>query len=715
MAENEEKVCPKWPECGCSYQGEQCGMSMPVKEPERARMKLVKQVLGKVKSGEKFHEPAFKQMKRDMELAFDGHDSNWSDEWYTANIVNRHIQQRTAALYAKNPKATAKRRERMDFSIWDEDNKSLQRAMMGVQAANEIGDPTGGALAPMYIKAQSIVEDYSQGQERRKMLERIGKTLEILFSYFMDEQNPDFKTQAKALVRRVITTGCGFVKIGFQRQMERRPEVAARINDVTAQINRLQRLAGDVAKGDLNEGDAELEELRLMLESLMSEQMMIVREGLIFDFPEPDAVIVDPMASQLRGFVGAKWIAHKMYLSPDEVQEVYGYDVSKKAIRYDMKGVAEDRKMYSDVTEFDEHQDTRTNLVCVYEVYDKPSGLMYVVADGCPDFLTDPIAPPMKLETFWPVMCLTFNESEHKEKLYPVSDVGLIAPMQAEYNRARQGLREHRRANRPKYATAAGMLEDEDRAKLQMHPANAVLELQALAAGQKVTDVLQPVPMIGIDPNLYEVKTIFDDIQLVVGAQEATFGGVSKATATETSIAESARMSSMGANVDELDSFMTEIARLSGQILLQEMSIDQVKNIAGPGATWPEFSHQQIQEEIYLEIEAGSTGKPNRAAELANLERILPFLLQMPGIDPVWLVKEVLKRMDDKLDIDRAINDGMLSIAAQNSIQQAMAVGQEVTATPGNAPSQQGQRGTNQLPDPRQPEGSTAPMGANNV
>ena len=170
----------------------------------------------------------------------------------------------------------------------------------------------------------------------------------------------------------------------------------------------------------------------------------------------------------------------------------------------------------------------------------------------------------------------------------------------------------------------------------------------------------------------------------------------------------------MGANVDELDSFMTEIARLAGQILLQEMSIDQVKHIAGPGATWPEFSHQQIQEEIYLEIEAGSTGKPNRAAELANLERILPFLIQMPGIDHVWLVKEILKRMDDKLDIDRAINDQALSITAQNAIQQAEAATQDAMAGPGNAPSEQGQPGVSRLPEPRQPGGSTAPMGANN-
>ena len=238
--------------------------------------------------------------------------------------------------------------------------------------------------------------------------------------------------------------------------------------------------------------------------------------------------------------------------------------------------------------------------------------------------------------------------------------------MQHEYNRARQGLREHRRANRPKYAAPAGVLEEEDKQKLATHPANAVIELQALAAGQKVNDVIQPVGQIGIDPNLYEVRTIFDDIQLVVGAQEAQFGGLSKATATETSIAESARMSSLGANVDELDSFMSEVTRSTGQVLLAELSREEVVKIVGPGAAWPEMTREEIMEEVFLEIEAGSTGKPNRAAELANIERIMPFLLQIPGMEPRWLAKELLKRLDDKLELDSAFADQVPSIVAMN-------------------------------------------------
>ena len=213
-------------------------------------------------------------------------------------------------------------------------------------------------------------------------------------------------------------------------------------------------------------------------------------------------------------------------------------------------------------------------------------------------------------------------------------------------------------------------LEPEDKAKLKDHPANALIELQALATGQKVNDVIQPVQQIGIDPNLYEVRTIFDDVQLVGGAQEANYGGVSKATATETSIAESARMSSLGAQIDELDSFMSNVTRTAGQVLLLEMGQEQVRRICGPGAVWPELSREQIMEEVFLEIEAGSTGKPNRAAELRNIERIMPFLIQIPNIDPQWLAKELIKRLDDKLDVDEALRVNMPSVISQNQAMQ---------------------------------------------
>jgi len=677
--------------------------SEKVDEPTERRKSLVTAWLAKIRSAKNFHDKSYKQIRRDMDAALKGYDDkNWSDDQYVANVLQRHVQQRTAQLYAKNPKAVATRRPRMNFEVWDGEADTLAGAYTAAAQAQELG------IAPP-PPAQAIIQDYQAGTNQGKMLDNVAKTLEHLFDYYMKEQQPAFKSQMKALVRRVVTTGVGFVKVGFQRDVDRSPEVAAKISDVQAQVDFLRRVSEQSSDGTIKEDDPQVEELMLSMNALMNEPMVVIREGLVFDFPEANSIIVDPMCRQMRGFVGASWIAHELFLTPDEVKEIYDVDLKNEYKSYDMKGRLEgpsdpykNNLSYSDVND----ENKSKGLVQIYEVYDRKTGLQYCIADGYKDFLREPMSPDVKVETFWPIFSLVFNEVEHQDNLYPPSDIALLLPMQHEYNRARQGLREHRRANRPKYAVPAGVLEDVDKEKLATHPSNAVIELQALASGQKVNDVIQPIGQIGIDPNLYEVRTIFDDIQLVVGAQESSFGGLSKATATETSIAESARMSSLGANVDELDSFMSEITRAAGQVLLTEMSVDEVKKIAGPGAVWPEMTRDMIMEEVYLEIEAGSTGKPNRAAELANIERIMPFLLQLPGLDPKWLAKELLKRLDDKLELEEAFAEQVPSIVAMN---QAQGQGTGDPASRG----QGGQEGGGASQAPQQPatSGGSAPVG----
>jgi hypothetical protein len=117
-----------------------------------------------------------------------------------------------------------------------------------------------------------------------------------------------------------------------------------------------------------------------------------------------------------------------------------------------------------------------------------------------------------------------------------------------------------------------------------------------------------------------------------------------------------------------------------------------------------------VSKEIYLKIRAGSSGRPNKAADLANLERVSPFLLQIPGINPEFLAKEYLRRLDDSIDLTEAITSGLPSIMAMNSQKQ---VG---TGDPTSDPNMQGNQGGNNAPKARSSQGgSDAPMGANNM
>ena len=234
-------------------------------EPTERRKALVNQWLAKIKHAKEFHKKSFTTMKRDMDAALNGfEDTKWSEENYVANILQRHVQQRTAQLYAKNPKAVAKRRNRMSYQFWDGEADTLAQAFMTSEQAANTGLPVPPA-------ASNIIQDYMAGKTQNKMLDNVAKTLENLFDYYMKEQQPAFKSQMKALVRRVVTTGVGFVKVGFQRDIDRAPEVAAKIADVQAQLDFMRRVAEEAAKDKIKKDDPQIEELMLSLQALLEE------------------------------------------------------------------------------------------------------------------------------------------------------------------------------------------------------------------------------------------------------------------------------------------------------------------------------------------------------------------------------------------------------------------------------------------------------------
>ena len=144
---------------------------------------------------------------------------------------------------------------------------------------------------------------------------------------------------------------------------------------------------------------------------------------------------------------------------------------------------------------------------------------------------------------------------------------------------------------------------------------------------------------------------------------------------------------------------------------LSKENEETVKKIAGPGAVWPAMSLEDMVAEVFLEVEAGSTGKPNQAQEIANWERMLPYLIQLGSIGPTWLARETLRRLDDRMDLTDAIVDGLPSIVTMNRMSQPAPGGD-----PADAPDEQGDEGGDNGPAaPGGPAGTDAPMGNNQV
>jgi len=656
-----------------------------------AREALVKDIFSRVDSTKKSRfAKQFKQMRADQDLTRYGYEkANWPKDSYVANITHRHVQNRVATLYAKNPKAIARPRERMIFQVWDENPDTISMAQDTLtQAMQQSGGNAIAGMAedPAIQQAAAILEDFNTGRARKDMLAGVARTLELLFAYQLSEQTPGFKLQMKQLIRRTVINGVGYVKLGYHRAMEKTPETTSQIADISAQLATIEQIAADMQDGITSPDDKEAEELRIALARLQEEEEVVVREGLVFDFIKSTSVIIDPDCTLMTGFIGANWIAVEMFMSPEKVKKFYQVDVGQRFTHYNQNN--------TQTKSGNSHRDSKVKdkrTVRVIEYYDKPTGTMYTLAEGYPDFLEEPKAPSVKVERFFPIYALTFNEVEHENELIPPSDVSLIRDMQEEHNRSRQALREHRRASRPKFGVA-GQLEDEDLEKLETHPAFAIIKFQSMLTGQKISDFIQAIPTIPIDQNLYSTNHIFEDMQLVSGSQEANFGSISGGTATETSIAEGSRTSAASSSIDDVDDFFTALARDAGQILLMEMDAVTVKRLIGPGAVWPELSRSEIASEIFLEIEAGSTGRPNKAMDLNNLQTVLPFLLQMPGITPRWLAETVLNRLDDNLDLTDAFTSGLPSIVSQNANQQPG------TGDAASDPAAQGGQGANNAP-----------------
>lgn len=668
-------------------------------EPPRETAAFVQQLVQRVRDAKKHWEPDFKRIRRDMDFAsglqYAG-QKEYDDERYRLNLVLRHIRMRTATLYAKNPKAVYRRKPRLDFAVWDERPESLMMAQQAMQAAAAAAmgpqvDPMTGMALPAppppppadLLAAEKLLSDYKAGSQYRAQMERVGRTLELLWDYFIDEPTPNTKMQMKGMVRRAITCGVGYTKLRYQRAMQPSPDSGASIADLTQQIAAIERLRAQVSDPATRyECETEAERLRQALLALQSAEQVVAREGPLLDFPRATAIIPDPCTRSLRGWIGTGWVAEEFELPAERVQEIYGVDLADMARR------ATDETDRPRVTMRENKPHLR-----FWQYYDMETRRLYTVADGWPDYLEPPRAPEVDLEQFFPYHTLTLNDIEHEKRVYPPSDVELLFSVQDEYNRTQEARRQHRIANRPLYAAAMGAFDKEDVSNLSGYAAHAVVMLNNLKEGQAVGELLQPVPKVPIDAAVYEVESLFRDAQRATGSQEANLGGTSGASATEVSVAEGSRLSTVASDTDEIDEHLSDLARDFGKVCLAMLPAETVKAIAGPGAVWPEFSRADIMAEVHLTVEAGSSGRPNRERDLANLERALPYVLQIPGINPERLARHVLKIMDDRLDLTDWIDPGAPSITALNRTAPPMPSG-------AGSPDMQGAEGAANTPSP---------------
>jgi hypothetical protein len=608
----------------------------------------------RIKDAITYFDKDFQRMRENMEFAagiqWEGQDTIESTK-YVANFCNREENQKVANLYAKNPEAIWNRRKRLDYQLWDGSIESKQQAHMIMAQAVQTGP------SPAVMQAQALLNDIQHGDSWKQLVGRVGDTLEIAYQYQCDTQMPSFKYQMKQLVRRTGITGVGYVRISYSAEGEHILSSTSTDDSMMMRQKRAKLLQELKDDDELQDDDPRLIQLEQLIESMRNSveqgDTTNIEERLVFDFPDSTSIIVDPKCKALKGFIGARWIAERKILPLEEVQAYYEVkiDAPGKLVIYAESGV---EKTKTDPSKPGKDDPQEKPLVCVFEVFDVITKETFAIVDGWNQWAEEPHPVDPSINRFWPIFALTFNDIEcepgAKVHIYPPSDIELIRHPQKELNRTKEELRKHRKANRPWYATLEGWMTQPDKDAVADHESNQLVLFKGIPPGGTLADAIVPFHSAPIDPTVYNTAPILEDVALTIGSNaQQQQQSQRHVAATPAVIAEQARMQGTSSNVDDLDDLLGEMAQAGGEMMLRKFSLNTVKRIVGIGAAFPEQNREDFLNELFLDVVASSSGRPNKAVDVSNAQQLGPLMLQA-GAQPWPLIKYYAKVLDANLD-----------------------------------------------------------------
>ncbi|MGE7136025.1 hypothetical protein ACQKIE_00130 [Luteibacter sp. NPDC031894] len=542
-------------------------------------------------------------------------------------------------------------------------------------------DAEAAARATMDQLVRKKVKELGQPyQQRRDDAKQFGQTLQIVISKLWKKGK--LKAKAKPNVGSGLTIGIGWLKATWQERMGKDPIVEAQINDLQ---DNLQRLAA--SKQELDEGAPNPDELKADIQrqilGLQAQVEVMIARGFAIDFVQGEDIQVAPECGAMTSYLDSPWIAHRTFKSIKEAKAEFPKiaEKIKSAATYgqvkpcDPNVTPDPANTTVSANEADSFrtgggattQVADGTAVCIWEVWDKDSNTILTLVEGVNCYARDPYPPNPGTSRFYPFFQFVIGEVDGER--HPESLINRSAPLLDEYDRVRSGYAEHRRRVKPKTAFDSTNLAPDEVAKIEAGGTQEMIGLKPQRPGTPMSDVLYPVAYAQIDTALYDTGVIRAELEMIWGIQEALSSSIRTAkTATEAEIQQTGTNARTGYMRDGLDTMLGELAEYTAEVAVQKLDANDVKDMAGPWAFWPEgMKVEDLGALVSVDIRAGSSGKPDTTRQRQAWATVMPVLQnaimqvgQLRGSSPQdiadsleALIEETLSRTGDRLDAAR--------------------------------------------------------------
>ncbi|MAM17488.1 MAG: hypothetical protein CME35_00790 [Gramella sp.] len=576
--------------------------------------------------------PFHKKIKEHRQYVLGEQHDDGSNQLVRANLVQALIRKAVNSSYARNPQ----------FSIRPTENVAL------------------GALKPMRL---------------------FGKTAEIVLNRVFEASQ--LKRRAKACLRAAKTTGIGWAKIYYQTETEESPLIIGRIKDARDDLEQLEYLKLQIKDPEQRDHKARLiREKKDLLKALEHEKDVIVGEGLIVDVIDSANMIID--ISTIRNFddyVNAPFIAEGILMTVADAKRRWG-EVPPGTKMFVPGG--RDANNIPNVDNKGDFEQADNEILRVYEIHDRNNKVIRYLPEGAQEFLQDAVVPPITCEQWFPYFPMGINIIDGQ--FYPLSEVALVKELQDEHNSARTRFAQHRDIAIPHWVGKRAEVNERDAKQLQ----NAEIGEISLIEGQPGQSVKNSIEVFSpppVDPAVYSTDHTERDIERVSGQGEVTQPKSNRSrTLGEAQLLSQETGTQISADTDEIEDWFERVAQSSLEILLQTLTKEQVVEIAGPeaipeideqtgqpsgkmkdGSVWPDdMSRSEIFNNLKIQIQAGSSGKPDREQMAQTWAQfLLPRITELiQGVgelrtngqedlaDSLILVaQETMRRMDERFDI----------------------------------------------------------------